>query len=49
MSIVKVQSVTLVHLRTVRCHQIKVTIVGENIDRVEEGLFLEVEEPTTLQ
>ena len=46
MSIVKVQSVTPVLLRTARCHQIKVIVVGEDIDRVEEGLFLKVEEPT---
>ena len=46
MSIVKVQSVTPVLLRTARCHQIKVIFVGEDIDRVEEGLFLKVEEPT---
>ena len=46
MSIVKVQSVTPILLRTARCNQIKVIVVGEDIDRVEKGLFLEVEEPT---
>ena len=37
-------------LRVARCHQIReasqVIIVGEDIDKVEESLFLEMEKPT---
>ena len=38
--------VTSVHLRIVRCHQIKrchMIVVGEGIRRAEESPFLEVE------
>jgi len=51
LSIVKAQSVAPIHFKIARYHEIKteashVIFVGENIYRVEESLFLEVEKPS---
>ena len=51
MSIVKAQRVAPVHFKIARYPQIKteasdVIVVGKNIYRVEESLFLEMEKPT---